>query len=130
MNIPSDLKYTQADEWVKVEGDVAIIGVTDYAQDALSDVVYFEAIVSVGDSLSAGSQIGTLESVKAAADVNTPVSGTVIAVNEELPNSPETVNQDPYGKAWMIKLELANSSEINKLLDAAAYSQFLETRSH
>lgn len=130
MNIPSDLKYTQADEWVKVEGGVAIIGVTDYAQDALSDVVYFEAIVSVGDSVAAGSQIGTLESVKAAADVSSPVSGTILAVNEDLPNSPETVNQDPYGKAWMIKLELANPSELEKLLDAAAYSQFLETRSH
>lgn len=130
MNIPTDLKYTQADEWVKVDGGLAWIGVTDYAQDALSDVVYFEAIVSVGDALSAGSQIGTLESVKAAADVNTPVSGTVVAVNEELPNSPEIVNQDPYGKAWMVKIELSDPTELEKLLDSTAYSKFLETRSH
>jgi len=130
MNIPIDLKYTQADEWVKVDGNVATIGVTDYAQDALSDVVYFEAIVSVGDTINAGSQIGTLESVKAAADVSSPVSGTVVAVNDDLPNSPETVNQDPYGKAWMVKIELANLTELEKLLDSSGYSKFLETRSH
>ncbi len=130
MNIPADRKYAQSDEWVKVDGNIATIGVSDYAQDALSDIVFFEAIVSIGDSISAGQQIGTLESVKAAADVNSSVSGTVVAVNEELTNSPETVNQDPYDKAWMIKVELANPAELDKLFDAAAYSQYLESRSH
>lgn len=130
MNIPTDRKYAQTDEWVKVDGNIATIGVSDYAQDALSDVVFFEAIVAVGDTLSAGQQIGTLESVKAAADVNSSVSGKVVEVNEELANAPETVNQDPYEKAWMIKIELANPAELEKLLDAAAYTKYLESRSH
>lgn len=130
MNIPTDRKYAQTDEWVKVDGNIATIGVSDYAQDALSDIVYFEAIVAVGDAISAGQQICTLESVKAAADVNSSVSGKVVAVNDDLANSPETVNQDPYDKAWMIKVEITTPAELEKLLDAAAYSQYLESRSH
>ena len=130
MNVPSNLKYTESDEWVLVEGTTATIGVTDYAQEALSDVVFFEAVVSVGDSIKAKSQIATLESVKAAADVNAPLAGKILEVNEDLGSSPELVNSDPYGKAWMVKLEIADPAALSKLMDAAAYEKFLETRSH
>lgn len=130
MNVPSNLKYTESDEWVLVEGTTATIGVTDYAQEALSDVVFFEAVVSVGDSIKAKSQIATLESVKAAADVNAPLAGKILEVNEDLGSSPELVNSDPYGKAWMVKLEIADPAALSKLMDAVAYEKFLETRSH
>lgn len=130
MNIPSNLKFAQSDEWVRVDGNIAVIGVSDYAQEALSDVVFFEAVVSEGEDVSASSQIATLESVKAAADVNSPVSGKVVAINEELGSSPELVNSDPYGKAWMIKIEMSNPAELEKLMDAAAYETFCAGRSH
>lgn len=129
MNIPTDLKYMMTDEWVRIEGNVAVIGVTDYAQDALSDIVFFEAVVSPGENVSAKDQIATLESVKAAADVSTPVSGKVIAINEELSSSPEIVNSDPYGKGWMVKIELTNP-DLSHLLDSAGYEKFLSERSH
>ncbi|WP_322509097.1 glycine cleavage system protein GcvH [Anaerolinea sp.] len=130
MNIPAELKYATTDEWVKVEGDVATIGITDYAQDSLSDVVFFEAIVSVGDIIKAKQQIGTVESVKAAADINSPVSGEVIAINEALADSPELVNKDPYGTAWMIKVKMSNPSELDNLMDAAGYESYCSGREH
>lgn len=130
MNIPSNLKFAQSDEWVRVDGNIAVIGVSDYAQEALSDVVFFEAVVSEGEDVSASSQIATLESVKAAADVNSPVSGKVVAINEELGSSPELVNSDPYGKAWMIKIEMSNPAELDKMMDAAAYETYCAGRSH
>ncbi len=130
MNTPSDRKYTQSDEWVKLEGDIATVGVSDYAQDALSDVVFFEAVVSVGDTVQAKTQIATLESVKAAADVNAPLSGEVIEINEDLASSPELVNSDPYGKAWMLKLKVSNPAEYDALMDAAAYEAYCAGRSH
>lgn len=130
MNIPAELKYATTDEWVKVEGDVATIGITDYAQDSLSDVVFFEAIVSVGDTIKAKQQIATVESVKAAADINSPVSGEVIAVNEALADSPELVNKDPYGTAWMIKVKMSNPSELDNLMDAAGYESYCSGREH
>ncbi len=130
MNIPADLKYAVTDEWVKVEGDVATIGITDYAQDSLSDVVFFEAIVSVGDTVKAKQQIATVESVKAAADINSPVSGEVIAINEALADSPELVNKDPYGTAWMIKVKMSNPSELDHLMDAAGYESYCSGREH
>lgn len=99
MNIPVDYIYAQTDEWARIEGGTATIGITDYAQDQLSDVVFVEVIVSVGDMVAKGQQIATVESVKAAADVNAPVSGKVVAVNEDLPQSPELVNKDPFGEA-------------------------------
>jgi glycine cleavage system H protein len=95
MEFPNELKYTESDEWVSVEADRATLGVTDFAQDQLSDVVYFELVVEVGVKLSKGDAVGILESVKAAADINSPVSGEVIEINEELPNNPEVVNSDP-----------------------------------
>lgn len=130
MNIPAELKYATTDEWVKVEGDIATIGITDYAQDSLSDVVFFEAIVSVGDTVKAKQQICTVESVKAAADINSPVSGEVIAINEKLADSPELVNKDPYGAAWMIKVKMSNPSELDNLMDAAGYETYCAGREH
>ncbi len=121
MNFPKDLKYTNNDEWVRVEGDTAVIGITDYAQDQLSDVVFVEYIVAEGDTAARGDVCATVESVKAAADVYMPVSGEVIAVNEALVDAPETVNSDPYGEAWMIKVKLSDPAELDDLLDAAAY---------
>jgi glycine cleavage system H protein len=121
MNTPSDLKYTSNDEWIKVEGNTGTIGITDHAQEQLSDVVYVEIVVEVGDEVSQGDTAATIESVKAAADVYFPASGTVVAINEELPDSPETVNSDPYGAAWMVKIELSETSEVDGLLNAKAY---------
>ena len=121
MNIPSDLKYTKNDEWVKVEGNIGTVGITDHAQEQLSDIVFVEIVLSEGDTASQGDTCATVESVKAAADVYLPVSGKVVEVNASLPDSPETVNSDPYGTAWMIKLELSDPSELDGLLDSAAY---------
>lgn len=118
MNFPKDLKYTENDEWVRVDGDVGTIGITDFAQDQLSDVVFVEYLVFEGDVVDQGDPCTTVESVKAAADVYTPVSGEIVAVNEELADSPETVNSDPYGEAWMFKVKLDDASELDDLLDA------------
>lgn len=125
MNIPSNLKYTPNDEWILVEGNTGTIGITDYAQNQLSDIVYVEVIVSIGESVQKGDACATLESVKAAADVFMPVGGKVIAVNEALPDSPEKVNSDPYGEAWMVKVDMSDSSELDGLLDSAAYEKLL-----
>jgi len=130
MNTPEGLRYASTDEWLKVEGNVATLGVSDYAQDQLSDVVFFEITVAVGDVIQKGTIIGTIESVKAAADVSLPVSGKIIEVNEALANSPELINSDPFGEAWMIKVELNDASEADSLMDAAAYTAFCETRGH
>ena len=127
MNIPGDLKYTKDDEWIRVRGDEGEIGITDYAQDHLSDIVYVE-LPEVGREVKAHDSIGTIESVKAAADIYAPISGTVTAVNESLPDSPELVNQDPYGKAWMIRLKLSNPKELDGLMGAAAYQKYCEER--
>ncbi len=130
MLFPSELKYAKTDEWISVEGNIATVGVTDFAQNQLSDVVFFESLVSVGENIEKGSQFGTLESVKAAASVNAPVSGKVIQVNEDLANSPELVNEDPYGKAWMIKIEISSPAELSTLMDAREYKAYCEERSH
>ena len=128
MNIPSDLKYTQNDEWVRVEGKVGTVGVTDFAQQQLSDIVFVEVVVSVGDTVKQGDTCATVESVKAAADVYIPVSGKVIEVNDSLPTIPEAINSDPYGAAWMVKVELSNPGELDKLFDAATYEKHIETK--
>ncbi|NMB54379.1 MAG: glycine cleavage system protein GcvH [Leptolinea sp.] len=130
MNVPADYKYTATDEWVKVEGKTATIGVSDYAQEQLSDVVFVEVVLAEGDSAKKGTTCATIESVKAAADVNLPVSGKVVAVNEDLSKTPELVNTDPYGKAWMLKLEMSDPAELNGLMTAADYEKFLKDRSH
>jgi len=128
MNIPTHLKYTPNDEWINVEGNVGTVGISDFAQNQLSDIVYVEIVASEGDMLKKGDTCATLESVKAAADVYLPVSGKIIAVNESLPDKPETVNTDPYGEAWMVKLELTDTSELDSLLDAAAYEKHVQEK--
>lgn len=128
MVIPTNLKHTQNDEWIRVEGNNGTIGISDYAQNQLSDVVYVEITVSVGDTVNQGDTCATLESVKAAADVYMPVSGKVVAINKEIANSPELVNSDPYGAAWLVKVELSDPSELDDLLDAAAYEQKLQAK--
>ena len=120
MNFPAELKYTKDHEWIKMEGDIAIIGITDFAQDALGDVVYIN-LPQVGDEVTAGESFGDVESVKAVSDVMSPVSGTICAVNDELEDSPENLNSDPYG-SWIIKVEGITGQE--DLMDAAAYEAF------
>ncbi len=127
MNIPADLKYTEDDEWVRVEGDFATIGITDYAQDSLSDIVYLE-LPGEGDAFEQNEVFGVVESVKAAADLLMPVSGEITAVNDELVDAPETVNSDPYGAAWMVRIRISNPGELDALMDAAAYKAFLDAR--
>lgn len=121
MNFPAELKYGKTDEWARVEGDIAVIGVSDRAQDHLSDVVFVEMVVAVGDEVSKEDVGVTIESVKAAADVNIPVSGTVVETNEGLADAPETVNSDPYGAAWMLKIKMSDPSELDSMLSADAY---------
>ncbi|MBP1703678.1 MAG: gcvH [Chloroflexi bacterium] len=128
MKIPADLKYTKNDEWIRVEGNVGTVGITDFAQEQLSDIVYVEIVVEEGDNVSQGDSCATLESVKAAADVYLPVGGKIVAVNEGLAETPETVNSDPFGAAWMVKIELADSAELDGLLDAAGYEAHLATK--
>jgi len=128
MNIPEDLKYTDNDEWIRLEGDIGTIGISDYAQDQLSDIVFVEIIVSEEEQIAKGDSCATVESVKAAADVYTPVSGTVIAVNEDLADVPETINSDPYGDAWLIKIHISDASELDDFKDSAAYQQLIEER--
>src|SRR5690348_25883 len=127
LNIPADLKYTRTDEWVKIENNEGIIGISDYAQDALSDLVYVE-LPQVGDTLKAGERFGTVESVKAASDLQSPISGTVTAINKSLEDAPETINKDPYGAAWFIKVKPDDMTELDKLLDAAAYEKYCAER--
>ena len=124
--IPNVLKYTENDEWVRVEGDTATTGITDYAQDQLSDIVFVEYLLDEGDQGNKGDTCATVESVKAAADVYLPVSGEIIAINEDLSDSPELINSDPYGGAWMYKIKLSDPSEVSDLLDVAAYQALAE----
>jgi glycine cleavage system H protein len=130
MNVPEDLRYTQNDEWIRVEGDTAKVGISDYAQDQLSDVVYFEVTADKGASLSQGDAFAVVESVKAASDVYMPVSGELLEINQSLADNPGWVNADPYDKAWMVKVKLSDTSQIEALLDAAAYLKHCEARDH
>ena len=130
MNIPTQLKYTSSDEWIKVEGSTGTVGITDHAQEQLSDIVFVEIVVAVGDEIKKGEACATLESVKAAADVNLPVGGKVIAINEALADTPENVNKDPYGEAWMVKIEITNPDELNDLMDAGKYEKHLAEQTH
>jgi glycine cleavage system H protein len=129
MKFPKDLKYTKNDEWIRVEGDQGTIGISDFAQDQLSDIVFVETTLAVGEQGARGATCATVESVKAAAEVYLPVGGTVTAVNAELPKTPEQVNQDPYGAAWMVRIKIANPAELADLLDAAAYEAHCKERS-
>jgi glycine cleavage system H protein len=120
MNLPEDLKYTKEHEWVRVEGDVATVGITDFAQGELGDIVYVE-IETEGESLDSGETFGTVEAVKTVSDLFMPLSGEVIEVNGALEGSPETVNSDPYGDGWMVKIRLSDASQVDGLMTAEAY---------
>jgi glycine cleavage system H protein len=126
-NIPDGLLYTKEDEWINVDGDMATIGLTDYAQDALSDIVYIE-LPDVGERYETGETFGVVESVKAASDIYMPVGGEIIAVNEELLDSPETVNTDPYNEGWLLKIRLDDPGDLEELLDPSAYSDYCDER--
>lgn len=128
MKYPQDLKYQKTDEWVKIVDGVAIIGITDYAQDALSDVVYVEFEIDPDDEVSFGDSIGTIESVKAAAEVHFPVSGTVLEVNEDIVDAPETLNKSPYEDGWLVKVQVTDESELDDLMDAEAYEAYCQER--
>ena len=122
-NVPEDLHYSKDHEWIKVEGDVGTIGITDYAQNSLGDVVYVE-LPKVGDKFEAHESFGSVESVKAVSEIFTPVGGEIIAVNEALQDEAEKVNTDPYGDAWMIRIRMTNPGEVDSLLNAAEYEDF------
>lgn len=120
MNFPSELKYTKDHEWVKVDGDVATIGVTDFAQSELGDIVFVD-IPTQGQILDKESVFGTIEAVKTVSDLFMPVSGEVIQINPNIDSAPESINSDPYGEGWIVKVNMTNPSELNDLLDVAAY---------
>ena len=122
-NIPDDLHYSKDHEWVRVEGNVAVVGITDYAQDSLGDVVYVE-VPKAGDEFAANEPFGSVESVKAVSEVFSPVSGEVVGINEALADAPEKVNTDPYGEGWMIRVQMTKPGEVDSMLTAAEYEDF------
>jgi glycine cleavage system H protein len=128
MNIPADLKYTKEHEWVRVEGKLATVGITDYAQDELGDIVNIE-LPSEGDEVHKDEPLGTVESVKASSEVFSPISGTVAEVNEPLMDAPETINEDPFDEGWMVRIEMNNPAELKELMDAAAYRAYVQEES-
>jgi glycine cleavage system H protein len=121
MKIPDDLRYSAEHEWVRTEGGRVRVGITDYAQDALGDIVYVE-LPAVGTEVAAGGKMGEVESTKSVSEIYAPVAGTIVAVNEALPESPEQINEDPYGSGWICELELADGAAVEALLDPAAYA--------
>jgi glycine cleavage system H protein len=125
-NIPEDLHYSKDHEWVRVEGETGTIGITDHAQHSLGDVVYVE-LPKVGDQFAAHEPFGTVESVKAVSELFTPISGEVVEINESLQDEPEKVNSDPYGAAWMIRIRMREAHEVDSLLNAAEYEDFVGT---
>jgi glycine cleavage system H protein len=124
MNFPENLRYTKDHEWVRLEGEIAFVGITDFAQKELGDIVYVE-VETVGKSLKTAEVFGTVEAVKTVSDLYMPISGTIQELNSGLANEPELVNSDPYGKGWMIKIKLANKAEIDGLLSAADYNKLV-----
>ena len=126
MNFPDNLLYTKDHEWTKIEGDVAVIGITDFAQSALGDIVFVE-LPEAGKTLSHHQAFGVVESIKSVSDLYSPLAGTVLEVNKDVINSPELCNAEPYGNAWMIKIKLSNPAEVNALLSASDYQNFLST---
>ena len=124
MNVPEELKYTKDHEWISVDGEIATIGITDFAQRELGDIVYVE-VETVGDSLDADEVFGTVEAVKTVSDLFLPVSGEIIEFNEDLEDTPEDFNTDPYSKGWMIKLKVSNVEDISQLLDSSQYRELI-----
>ncbi|MGD0174867.1 MAG: glycine cleavage system protein GcvH [Anaerolineales bacterium] len=130
MNIPKDLRYTKTDEWIRVEGGEATMGISDYAQSQLSDIVYVEVLPKASDVLVKGKPVASVESVKAASEVYLPAGGSVTKVNAALSATPELVNKDPYGEGWMVKITLADPTEINSLMDPKTYEAYCAGRQH
>ena len=124
MNVPAKLKYTKEHEWIRVEGEEAVVGITDYAQSQLGDIVFVEC-ETVGDALEAGETFGTIEAVKTVSDLYLPVAGEVLEFNEELEGEPELVNKDPYGKGWIVKIKISDETELDGLLNADAYKAII-----
>ena len=127
MNFPTDVKYTKEHEWIRVEGDIAYVGITDYAQEQLGDIVFVD-IPTVDETLAAGETFGTIEVVKTISDLFLPVAGTILEQNEALADQPELVNQDPYGEGWIIKIKPADDANFDELLDAEAYKALVNAR--
>jgi len=127
LKYPEDLKYAKSDEWVRIEGDTATLGISDYAQDALNDLVYVE-LPDTGTSVDKGGALGSVESVKAAADLYSPVAGEIVEVNTKLEDEPELVNSDPYGDGWIVKIKLSGDPDLSDLMDAADYKDYNATR--
>ena len=124
MNLPQNLRYTKEHEWIRLEGDIATIGITDFAQRELGDIVYVE-VETVGQELNAGDVFGTVEAVKTVSDLYLPVSGSITEVNPKLGTGPELVNSDPYGEGWMVKMRVTDTADIDQLMDAAAYEELV-----
>ncbi len=124
MEFPEDVKYSKEHEWVLVEGNVATVGITDYAQEQLGDIVFVE-LPAVGDKVSKEDAFGVVESVKAVSDIYAPVSGKVLEVNDDLPDNPEIINEDPYGDGWMIKIEMNDPEDLEDLMGAAEYEEYV-----
>jgi len=124
---PSNYRYTKEHEWIRIENGIGTVGITDYAQHELGDVVFVE-LPKAGAKLSAGQSFGTVESVKAVSEIYSPVSGEVLETNTSLANEPEKINKDPHGAAWLIKLKIANAAELNALMDAAAYQAYISEK--
>jgi glycine cleavage system H protein len=125
MEIPKELRYSEEHEWATVDENVATIGITDYAQEQLGDIVYIE-LPETGTQVTKGDKFGVVESVKAVSDLYSPVTGTVVTVNTGLPNTPETINEEPYGDGWMIRVEMSDPEELDDLMTAAEYEKFIE----
>ena len=124
MNIPANLRYTSEHEWIRVEGNEAFVGITDYAQSELGEIVFVD-VNTVGENVAQGEVFGSVEAVKTVSDLNMPVSGTVLEFNEALNDQPELVNNDPYGEGWMVKITVNDPAELNNLLDAAGYQKLI-----
>ncbi len=127
--IPKELRYTKTHEWVRVEGDTATVGITDFAQQQLSDIVYVD-LAGIGKKVNQGDTFGTIEAVKAISDLYAPLTGEVIAVNEDLKNTPDLVNKEPYGKGWMVKIRIADTNQLKNLLDAKGYEDLVSKTTH
>lgn len=128
LNHPADLKYSKTDEWVRVEGDQAVIGITDYAQDQLGDIVYIELPWDAGQNVDLDGKFGDIESVKATSELISPISGDIIQTNEALKDHPELINDDPYNRGWMLTVKIANPAEIDQLMDTDAYLRYIQGR--
>jgi glycine cleavage system H protein len=125
MNVPENLKYSQDHEWIRAEGDTAFVGITDYAQSNLGDIVFIE-VETVGEELDKGEAFGNVEAVKAVEELYLPVGGEVLEFNEELEDSPDLVNKDPYGKGWIVKIKMSDPAEMDDLMDSAGYSEMIQ----